>query len=185
MRIKNTQTSVCFFKYQTKKKVFLNVPTFFLKMYTFWKSINYCCTLVVMAKQQKIWSTKCVFWSRMRGGGSEKPKRAGSRSQMDVSAPQRFPTRIPAAMLSATNVIFFYVSSGFSAAKCSTLQTDRQTDRQTLWKFDCNPSASPLVCLRGCLLRLSDEMSIYSLQNKQTNKQKMSVDWLFCTLVVL
>lgn len=42
---KNNVQKICYYK---NTHVFLNVPTsFFVKMYTFWKSINYCCTLLL------------------------------------------------------------------------------------------------------------------------------------------
>lgn len=69
-----------------KAHVFLNVPTFFCQnvQYTFWKSINYCCTLLLWWPNNRKYEAQSVFvgWE----GRSEKPKRAGSRSRKDASA---------------------------------------------------------------------------------------------------
>lgn len=160
---------------------------FFSKCILFGKSINYCCTLVVMAKQQKIWSTKCVFWSRMRGGGVRKTKTSWVSLPDGHLRPPALPHQDPCCHVVRYECHIFLCFLWFLCCKVFH-SADRLTDRQTLWKFDCNPSASLLsvweaVC---CICQMKCQYTP-SKTNKQTNKKCLWTDFfvlLFCKCTV-
>lgn len=144
----------------------------------FWRSINYCCTLVVMAKQQKIWSTKCVCWSRgtVRKAKTERIVAPG-RTPRAWALP---PVGTPAPICSPLRMSFFSICFCLFARLFVFLPRNvvvcQQTDR--LYKsliVTPAPSflSSPLVNSRECLLQMRDKICIFSFQKKN---KKTSVD---------
>ena len=191
MRIKKTNVKqtkkICYYKRKKKSSCLLECANFFCQDVSFfWKSINYCCTLLLWWQNNRKYEAQSVSAGREGGGGCWETKTSGfslleGRVCLSASPPGSL------LLSSAKNVILFYVSLGFSAAAAAS-RSGVPADRQALWKFDCNPSRSSLppppelVQLRERSLQLWQEICKYSFQNKQ--KKCMWADF-FCTLVVL
>lgn len=111
-------------------------------------------------------------------------ERGGQKSQNErVLAPGRMPPR-PGSRHPRSPLRMSYFSMFPFVSLQQNVPVCQQTDRLYKSLIVTLPHSSldpPLhFRLRDCLLQLWDEICIYSFQNKQT-----SVDWLFCTLVVL
>lgn len=106
-----------------------------------------------MAKQQKLWSTKCVLLVET-DGWSEKPKRAGSSLSEGRLCPSA-----PLGSLHPRSPLRMSLFSMFALVLCSKKGSSVPADRQALWKFDCNaPPTSPslfrgIVCCSCDILR--------------------------------
>lgn len=142
--------------------------------YSFWKSINYCCTLLLWWQNNRKYEAQSVFagWE----GRWEKPKRAGSCSWKDASPPGSLHPCSPLRMSYFS--MFPLVSLQSSVPVC------QQTDRlyESLIVTAPAPLLSLLLFVWGTVCCSCEIKFAYT--PSKTNK-KMSVDWLFCTLVVL